>query len=191
MASDAVQFQVQLVLRLTLGLVFLVSALTKLRDPSAFVRGVLDYQVLPRPLARVYGWLLPLIELSTALLLLSGFFLAVGAGLTVLMVVSFTVAIVINAARGRAPACHCFGESQVSRVGWHTLVRDLLLLAPAIWLWRAGDVAGLGEALDWVRLLPAIGIAVVVALSYALVVESLELFIRVHRETDRHELSDA
>ena len=47
MIPDTVQVQVQLVLRLALGLVFLVSALAKLRDPSAFVRGVLESHVIP------------------------------------------------------------------------------------------------------------------------------------------------
>jgi len=37
MAPDAVQVQVQLVLRLALGQVFLGSAFAKLRDPSVFV----------------------------------------------------------------------------------------------------------------------------------------------------------
>jgi len=48
MASNTVA-QVQLVLRLTLGLIFLASALAKLRHPTLFVRGVLDYQVLSTP----------------------------------------------------------------------------------------------------------------------------------------------
>jgi uncharacterized membrane protein YphA (DoxX/SURF4 family) len=49
--TPTVAAQVLLVLRLTLGLIFLVSAITKLRHPAAFVRGVLEYRVLPHPLA--------------------------------------------------------------------------------------------------------------------------------------------
>ncbi len=179
MAPDAVQ--TQLVLRLVLGLIFLFSALAKLRAPAAFVQGVLDYHVLPAPLARIYGRLLPFVELGTALLFLSGFFLAVGAGLVVLMLVSFAIAIAINAQRGRAVACHCFGEDSASSVGWHTLVRDLVLLLPGCWLLWTTTRAALPAPLAASSIVPAIGIAVLLALSYALFVESLELVIGATR----------
>jgi uncharacterized membrane protein YphA (DoxX/SURF4 family) len=129
------QEQVRLVLRLALGLIFFVSAVAKLRDPVSFVRGVLEYQVLPRPLARVYGWLLPFVELGTALLLLSGFLPVVSAGLAVLMLVSFVIAIVMVAGSPQHTSCYCFGTTERgSAATWATLVRDLTLLAPALWL---------------------------------------------------------
>jgi uncharacterized membrane protein YphA (DoxX/SURF4 family) len=122
----------QLVLRLVLGLIFLVSALAKLRDPAAFVRGVLDYRVLPRPLAQVYGWLLPFVEVGTALLLLSGLFPPLAASLAVLILTSFAIAIVVAIMQGREVGCHCFGSAQRrGSVGWHTLLRDLVLLVPS------------------------------------------------------------
>ncbi|GEM_PF-1372158 len=127
--------QSQLTLRLALGFVFLIAAATKLRAPAAFVRGVLEYHVLPPPLGRIYGWLLPLVELSAALLLLSGFLLVVAEGAAVLMLSSFIVATVAVMIQGRSANCNCFGASQDrSRTGWLPLVRDLCLLAPAGWL---------------------------------------------------------
>ena len=176
MASTTIG-QVQLVLRLTLGLIFLVSAITKLRDPAAFVRGVLEYRVLPRPLARVYGWLLPFVELGAGLLLLSGFIQAVAAGLAVLMLVSFAIAVSINAVRGRPAPCHCFGQASESRIGWHTVVRDLALLLPAIWLLLT-VASGSRDAVDWTRLepstAPALGLAVLLTAIYWLVSQSLD-----------------
>jgi uncharacterized membrane protein YphA (DoxX/SURF4 family) len=171
------QEQVRLVLRLALGLIFFVSAVAKLRDPVSFVDGVLEYRVLPRPLALAYGRLLPVVELSTALLLLSGFIPMVSAGLAVFMLGSFAIAIAINAARGRAPACYCFGESSANHIGWHTLVRDLLLLIPACWLLLTEAANRSPSGLLGASALPlAAVVASTMALSYVLVTEGLELW---------------
>ncbi len=177
MASSTVD-QVQLVLRLTLGLIFLVSALAKLRDPAAFVQGVLEYRVLPGRLARVYGQLLPFIELGTALLLFSGYFQAAAGGLAVLMLISFAIAVAIVSIQGREIGCHCFGQSSTGRVGWHTLARDLLLLAPALWL--LASAAGVeGKRVAWApgdvgANIAAVMLAVLIGLAYWLVAESIE-----------------
>lgn len=173
MAAD-MSAQVYLVLRLALGLVFLGSALAKFRDPSAFSRGVLEYRVLPRPLALIYGRLLPFVELGTALLLLSGFAPVIGAGLAVLLLVSFGVAIVTVTVQGREIGCHCFGEAPHRQVGWHTMLRDLPLLAFACWLLVAA-VAGRAHDL---RLAPGVFVlALLLALSYALLLEGLDLLV--------------
>jgi len=88
MASE-VGPQLQTVVRVALGLIFLLSATAKLRDPTRFVRAVLDYALLRGSLARLYGRMLPFVELGTALLLLSGFFLPIAAALAMLMLTSF------------------------------------------------------------------------------------------------------
>jgi hypothetical protein len=102
------------------------------------------------------------------------------------MLVSFAMAIAANARRGRAVACHCFGEGSASQVGWHTLVRDLVLLLPGCWLlWAATRTIPM-VPLAAVDLVPAIGIAVLLALSYALFVESLELVVGADRRIALH-----
>jgi len=177
--------QVQLVVRLTLGLIFLVSAVAKLRDPAAFVRGVLEYRVLPGSLARLYGWALPFVELGTALLLLSGFLFFLAVILVILMLASFAVAIIVVTMQGRQIGCNCFGTGHDSRVGWHTLARDLLLLSSAVWLLGAID-PGLVGANAWLRrdlnvALPALLLAALIALAYWLVAEGLEMLASLFR----------
>jgi uncharacterized membrane protein YphA (DoxX/SURF4 family) len=171
--------QVQLVLRLTLGLIFLLSAVAKLRDPAAFVQGVLEYRVLPAPLARVYGRALPFVELGTALLLLSGILLVLATGVAVLMLISFAVAIAIVTLQGHSLACNCFGVAQRSVVGWYTLVRDVFCLLPAVWLLtravsgQAGNSAWPPADIDSAAS-PFI-VALVFALCYLLMTEVLGL----------------
>jgi len=60
--------------RLLVGAVFLMASIIKLLNPRAFVQNVLNYHLLPTPLAKAYGFLLPLLEFGSALLLFSGLF---------------------------------------------------------------------------------------------------------------------
>ncbi|MGH7430118.1 MAG: MauE/DoxX family redox-associated membrane protein, partial [Candidatus Methylomirabilaceae bacterium] len=52
--------------RFALGLVFLMSALPKARDPGLFARHVVDYKVIPASLAIVVGWALVPAEIFLA-----------------------------------------------------------------------------------------------------------------------------
>lgn len=169
---------VELIIRLTLGFVFFGSALTKMRDPGAFVRGVLNYEVLPRPVAQLVGRVLPALELVTALLLVSGFFLPIAAGLAALLLISFVIALVINAARGRDVPCHCFGANSTSRIGWHSVLRAAILLLPSLWLLLQMAV---GESPQGSRprdaLIPMVAIAAIMALTYSLCSEGIEFIV--------------
>ena len=55
-----------------LGIIFLTSAVPKLRHPKGFVLAVLEYRVLPPRLSWYYARLVPPLEFLLALLLLSG-----------------------------------------------------------------------------------------------------------------------
>lgn len=169
---------VQLILRLMLALILFGSALSKLRDLATFVQGVLDYEILPRGAAHAFGLLLPYVELGTAILLLSGFFPAVAASLVLLLLISFAIAIGVNANRSRPIPCHCFGAIQSSRIGWHSLLRDVILLPLAGWLlWIAlDDGARPMPTTTFSPLASIVGVAVIAVLAYILMVEGLDLF---------------
>lgn len=169
--------EINLIIRLSLGFIFLGSALTKLRHPAAFVQAVLGYRILPSTAARAFGWLLPLAELGTAVLLLIGSLQLVAAVLTLLLLLSFAIALSINIVRGRAVPCHCFGAASTSRIGWHSLVRDVLLFPFAAWLlWFAvNDYVTLSPSVSLFA--PIVCIASLAALSYVLMVEMLDLAI--------------
>lgn len=180
MASNAAT-QVQLVLRLALGLIFLVSALSKLRDPATFVQGVLEYRVLPRRLAQLYGWLLPFVEIGTALLLLSGLSPLIATGAAVLLLLSFAAANGVVVIQGRQMNCHCFGATQHQRAGWPTLGRDLVLLAPTLWLLVLA-VTHMANTGSWREATLGIGpesgiLAIVLASSYLLVDHGLDVLL--------------
>jgi hypothetical protein len=111
-----------------LGVIFIFSAIPKLRHPNGFILVVLEYRILPPRLGRVFARLVPQLELFAALLLLSGIAVRLAGALTSLLLLSFIVAISINIARGRNLDCHCFGKETRRQIGWNTLVQDGALL---------------------------------------------------------------
>lgn len=117
----------ELILSIILALVFLASALPKLRRPKSFVLVVLEYRVLPPALGRLYARLLPPLELLVALLLAVGTMARMAAILSVILLASFMVAIAINLARGRDLDCGCFGQLS-RRIGPGLLIQDATLL---------------------------------------------------------------
>lgn len=122
-----------LVSRLVLASVFLLSARGKLRAPRRFVQIVIAYRILPLPLGRLYGRLLPWLEGALGLWLLLGVAARCAGTLAGLLLLSFFAAVALNLLRGRKQLeCGCFGGN--GTLGAATLVREVVLLLPALHL---------------------------------------------------------
>lgn len=134
-----------LVVQLALGGVFVLSGVGKARHPVAFLRGVADYEILPRPLAYAFGAILIPAEVFLALAFLSGwalqFALPLGGGLIVI----FAAAVGINLRRRRDMLCHCYGSVGGERLSVRSLVQLGLLAAAVMFVWigGGGSLAGL------------------------------------------------
>jgi|GEM_PF-1952300 putative oxidoreductase len=122
----------EILLCFTLGVVFVASSVPKLCHPRGFILVVLESRVLYPPIARLYGWMLPPLELFIALLLLSGTMVPIAASIAALFIISFIVAVSINIARGRDLDCHCFGTKIRRRTGCALILQDCLLLGIAV-----------------------------------------------------------
>jgi hypothetical protein len=115
---------------------------------------VLDYQVVPDGVGRLVGRFLPWIEVILGCALLAGLGLPVTGGLTVLLLASFTIAVVINLRRGRRISCSCNGLATTTTIGTGTVARNgalmilgattsgvaALTLPPDRWLSRSFEV---------------------------------------------------
>ncbi len=123
---------IQLLLSVGLSIVFLASAVPKLRHPKGFILAVLEYRILPARLSWGYGRVLPPLELLLALLLLSGTAVRLAALVGSLLLLSFLLAVGINMARGRTLDCHCFGKARSRPIGWGLLLQDAVLLGAAL-----------------------------------------------------------
>lgn len=120
--------------RLILGIVLLRSAWGKLTDVAGFARGLAAYQLLPAPTIAPLAWLLPLLEGALALAFLLGWVLPLAGMVAALLLLTFTVAIVINLRRGRVVSCNCHGSAQQTPISWGLVARNALLLVLAILL---------------------------------------------------------
>ncbi|WP_161627929.1 MauE/DoxX family redox-associated membrane protein [Microbispora catharanthi] len=137
--------------RLLTGIVFLMSAVSKLRGRAAYEEFTVATRALTRLPARPVVALVVTAEVAVAPLLawpptmLAGFCVALG------LLVAFTVAIVVAMRRGRRVPCRCFGASAVP-VGPGHLARNAVLIAAA----AAGAVqAGIGAVPAWTGAVPA------------------------------------
>lgn len=128
-----------LLARLLLGFVFLRSGLGKVFDRKHTIQTTLAYNVLPPSLARLYGNLLPWMELSLAVLLILGLWTRAVAYSLGLLLISFGLAVSINLLRDKEMDCGCSGRRTQEKLSWRTLARIIVLLALALgvgWLDR-------------------------------------------------------
>src|SRR5580658_4551217 len=116
---------VLLLLRLLLSATFAVAGITKVTDPKGTRQSILDFGA-PAWLASPVARLLPLAEVACALALLPAASAVWGAAGTLALLLIFIAAIGISIARGRRPACHCFGQLHSEPVGFATIARNLL-----------------------------------------------------------------
>ncbi len=121
--------EIGLTVQLALGVVFLLSATGKLRDPAGFARGLADYQILPGSIAYAVGILVIVFESGVAIAHLTGRLLVVAVPLGCGMFASFTVAVSVNLARGRALPCYCFSGRGGETISGRTLTWLLLVMA--------------------------------------------------------------
>lgn len=126
--------EARLVAQLALGVVFLASTVGKLRRPASFIRGVADYDLLPRPIALALGALLIPVEGFVALTHLGGFALATATPLAIGLLVIFAVAVTVSLRRERELPCFCFSSDGSELISGRTVARVLGLLAGALFV---------------------------------------------------------
>lgn len=158
-----------LLLRLALAGLFGVAGIAKIFDPEGSKKAFTDFGV-PAPLVRPVAFLLPVFELAVAGTLLfvpSSWFGAIGASVLLLI---FTAGMIYQMAKGNAPDCHCFGQIHSEPVGVSSIVRNLVMMAPAVIL----VIQGRGrQGLDIIKteqdiLFAAVGLAIIVLLLAAM-----------------------
>lgn len=130
-------------LRGALALVFAIAAVAKLRDPTGTRRAVAEFGV-SEGLAPTAALGLPLAELATALALVPDRTARAAAAAALVLLAVFVAAIAANLARGRRPACNCFGQLHSAPAGLTTIGRNLGLAAAAALV--LGADGHLGEA---------------------------------------------
>ena len=128
---------VLVVVRLALAAVFAVAAAAKWTDRSG-TRDAARALGVPTPLARVVPVGLPPVELALAAALFPVTTAPFAAGGIAALLIVFIALIAVNLQRGRKPSCHCFGALDSEPIGTMTIIRNVVILAAAVFVAGAG-----------------------------------------------------
>lgn len=119
-----------LLLRLALAGVFGTAGIAKALDPDGSKRAFIDFG-LPVSAAKILVYMLPAVEIAIAVMLFfprTSWYAAIGG--TALLLV-FTSGMLYQLAKGKSPDCHCFGQIYSEPVGVSSIVRNIVIMAPA------------------------------------------------------------
>jgi uncharacterized membrane protein YphA (DoxX/SURF4 family) len=106
---------------------FLWAGWVKVLDPVAFARSIDGYQMIPLSMVGVMAWVLPWLEIWTAVALwVSPVFRKAACGWIFLMLVVFTVAKASAVLRGLDIECGCTGSE--TPLGWGSVVENVVYL---------------------------------------------------------------
>ncbi|MGC8580416.1 MAG: MauE/DoxX family redox-associated membrane protein [bacterium] len=124
-----------LVLRVTLGIVFVIAAYGKLIHPDVLVSTVINYDILPIGLAKLFAYMLPWVEMISGIMLITGVGTRAAAFALSWLLLSFIIAIWINIKRGVSMECGCFDIFGMDeKIGSAILFRDIVFLIVAVLL---------------------------------------------------------
>jgi peroxiredoxin/uncharacterized membrane protein YphA (DoxX/SURF4 family) len=164
--------EILLAARGVLVLVFALAGGAKLLDRRGSPDALRAFGV-PAAAAVPLSFALPLVELAVAFALLLGATAWIGAVVALTLLLLFVVGIGVSLARGRRPACHCFGQLHVAPASEATLLRNLALAAVAGLVVWSGPAAVGTSPMSWlsnlstISVLEALGVIVLLALLVA------------------------
>jgi len=114
----------------SLGLVFLLAGIGKLRHPRGFIVAVRNYEILPKWTVLWLALGLIGVECFLAVAFLTGLLLEVASLLAAVTLSTFMLAVTVNLSRHHLVECACFGDPQ-ERISTRTVSRLCLLLLGA------------------------------------------------------------
>jgi uncharacterized membrane protein YphA (DoxX/SURF4 family) len=129
--------------RLILAGIFLYTGYIKLRSPLQFAAVLAGYQLFPDALILPMADYFPWVEIALGVLLLVGWKIRYVAVAACALLASFLTVLSITYFRGIEANCGCF--SFEDRISLLTLVRDTLILLPALFLALTGARATKSE----------------------------------------------
>ena len=130
-----------LLTRVFLGLLFIVSSLEKIVDPTVFAHSVGNYKLLPAWLPMTVATILPWLELLCGFALLFGIFLRGSALLLSAMLVVFTFAVISGILRGLDISCGCFTQDPTAgKIGWMKVLQNSTLIILSLFVYYSNTI---------------------------------------------------
>jgi uncharacterized membrane protein YphA (DoxX/SURF4 family) len=112
--------------RIVIAITFIRAGIIKLMDLADFRLAITNYEIVPAGMVKIVALAVPAVEVTAGLLLLFGVLPGVVAALLATLLAAFSVAMIINLARGREFDCGCGGTApQV--ISWRHVARNAAL----------------------------------------------------------------
>lgn len=117
------------ILILIFAYIFLFSAISKIKDYENHIEVVKSYKILPDTFAKYLVNLFLLIELLASLMIILRLFMNYSVIALSILTVIYSVAIIINLARGRKDlSCGCGGVLGDHVISYKLVIRNLIIL---------------------------------------------------------------
>jgi len=121
-----------LVLRVGLGLIFLVAGGFKIGHAAQFAQEIAAFGLLPQPVIAPLALLMPFLEVMLGVYLVIGLFARASAWAAALLLLIFDAAITSAVVRGLHLHCGCFGPNDQTVTTWTEVARDAVLVVLAV-----------------------------------------------------------
>ena len=121
------------IFRIILGIVFLYSAYSKLKNPLLFSESIHNYQILGMVLSGWAAVLVPVLEAVVGVGLISGLWLHESLILTAALYTVFDVMIFQALIRGLDIDCGCFNPGDSGPIDIYKIMQNVILTAMAFW----------------------------------------------------------
>lgn len=122
-----------LIVRIFLGVFFLLAALGKAAEPALFAKEIANYAIIPEPLINLVALFIPWTELVVSIFLIFGIRLKSSAAITAILLLIFIIAVGSAMARGLDINCGCFSQ-KIQYVGWPKILENTVLLLLSLYL---------------------------------------------------------
>lgn len=124
--------------RLFLGGMFVIVAISKISNPEKFANEIGNYNLAPDIILNISALILPWVELVTGVLLITGNKVKESSTLILLMLITFTLAVLSAMMRGLDINCGCYSDIAQVKVGWGKIFENMGLIILSIYTLVSG-----------------------------------------------------
>ena len=118
------------VFKVLLGLLFVISSISKIQHPAKFMDSIEAYKIVPHLLIHPMAIIIPWLQIIAGLCFIFDIYAQSAAFILSGLLLVYTIAIAQAFARGMSMDCGCFDliEGLEDKVGWKSIARDLIFL---------------------------------------------------------------